>query len=415
MGVEARQPIVIGTDPDGARRRNQWIDVLRGLAIISVMIWHGYTPSLMSWYPWSANILRLGWAGVDLFFVVSGFLIGGILIANRTSPNYFKAFYGRRFFRIAPLYCLAVVFAAWSGSKEPLWALLTFTQNILWASEGRFGDAWVGVTWSLAVEEQFYVIAPLLILLVPPRALPWVLVPLVVTAPALRFALASLNGWPFPSLYHGAYLMLPTRMDGLFLGVLAACALHAQASRQWLSDHRSSVRTAAVVLVAGCAAMSLGGLGVAHRPMLILGYTWIALTATALVLLAATTARAMPRIFRPLELAGLACFSLYLFHIPVGVTLLYSAPSFWKDLPLHPLPFWLSRTVVLVLLAYLAWRFVEAPCIAFAHRIFPYRPSSVPVEVKLPAVVRHRHTHRPEPPVPTARVPAHAAGAHRDD
>ena len=85
------------------------LDGLRGIAILLVWVAHYFAVpgkgmvSLLDGY-W----FRLGWTGVDLFFVLSGFLIGGILLDVRTSPRYFKTFYARRFFRIIPLYCCPV-------------------------------------------------------------------------------------------------------------------------------------------------------------------------------------------------------------------------------------------------------------------------------------------------------------------
>ena len=102
----------------GVSRRHQALDAIRGVAILLVVTWH-YLPQ-----PWSPvrnyllasirTVNTLSWSGVDLFFVLSGFLIVGILIDNRSATNYFHTFYIRRVCRIVPLYVVALVVAALS-------------------------------------------------------------------------------------------------------------------------------------------------------------------------------------------------------------------------------------------------------------------------------------------------------------
>ena len=163
-------------------RRLEYIDGMRGLAILMVIACH-YLPNAADYtFTQELGIFKmmllystnLAWTGVDLFFVISGFLIGGILMRNRESSNFFNVFYVRRFFRIVPAYLiwLAILAAGLAGilpvhevfeNNFPLWAHLTFTQNLLTTSTGTFGSIWEIVTWSLAVEEQFYLVLPLMI------------------------------------------------------------------------------------------------------------------------------------------------------------------------------------------------------------------------------------------------------------
>jgi peptidoglycan/LPS O-acetylase OafA/YrhL len=112
-------------------------------------------------------------SGVDLFFVLSGFLIGSILLDNREAANQFKVFYLRRFCRILPIYFVWIALFFVLGklllndwlfaSRYPAWSYPTFTQNFFMSNIGGFGAGWLAVTWSLAIEEQFYLTAPLLI------------------------------------------------------------------------------------------------------------------------------------------------------------------------------------------------------------------------------------------------------------
>ena len=124
------------------------------------------------------------WSGVDLFFVLSGFLITGILRDQRSSSRYWRTFYLRRACRVLPLYAillggfaLAIAFGAsnvpglwWLFyTPMPLWSYATFTQNFFMAVAGGTGANWMGVSWSLAVEEQFYLVLPLVVYLLPKR------------------------------------------------------------------------------------------------------------------------------------------------------------------------------------------------------------------------------------------------------
>src|ERR1700687_3590491 len=118
----------------------------------------------------------MGWSGVDLFFVLSGFLIGGILVDARNSPSYFKTFYTRRFFRIIPIYYLwilaYIVLIGVAGAAlrarsnsgvimalgTPIYAHFFFLQNLMVLPFAGLAGAWFAHLWSLAVEEQFYLV-----------------------------------------------------------------------------------------------------------------------------------------------------------------------------------------------------------------------------------------------------------------
>jgi peptidoglycan/LPS O-acetylase OafA/YrhL len=145
------------------------IDGLRGVAILLVIAFHYLEPVHRTAEGWLRDALapsRMGWIGVNLFFVLSGYLIGSILMANRDSPTFFSAFYIRRFCRILPLYlvvvagCYAVHHLFVRTPGPPLYQYLTFTQNFWMAAKGQFGIGLLAITWSLAVEEQFYALLP---------------------------------------------------------------------------------------------------------------------------------------------------------------------------------------------------------------------------------------------------------------
>ncbi len=201
------------------------LDGLRAIAILSVVAWHylgaGDGPSSASW-----RMFIFGRTGVDLFFVLSGYLITRILLANRGSSNYFQAFYGRRSFRILPIYFgmvaiylvgrqLSVARALFDGTL-PWWSYLTGLQNFWMAAEQTYGAYWLGGTWSLAIEEQFYLIFPLVVYLAPSRILPRLLLALLVLCPLGRMIAYGLGD------RYGYYVLMPLRADILAMGALIA-------------------------------------------------------------------------------------------------------------------------------------------------------------------------------------------------
>ena len=206
------------------------LDGVRGLAILMVLLTHstGALPSTGAG-PWLAPLFAIGWAGVDLFFVLSGYLITRILISTRSASNYFASFYVRRLLRIAPLYYASLVLVAvvilvrdggWLESRLPsLWPGLAlhavYLQNwpIFW--EGPQSHL-LAHFWSLAIEEQFYLVWPLVVRFSSPSRLLRICAIGLAVSVFLRVAVVMLYGGEA-----GAKFTL-TRMDGLLLGAALA-------------------------------------------------------------------------------------------------------------------------------------------------------------------------------------------------
>ena len=218
---EARIPI-----DTQSRARIPELDGLRGIAIVLVLLYH-YTsiPPGQSQPLLLQRLFAIGWSGVDLFFVLSGFLIGGILLDACKSLNYFSVFYARRFYRIMPLYyCwVGVYFIAtcfWSNPESwravPIYLL--FLQNSFKINHAAIGTAWLGALWSLAVEEQFYLVIPLAMRLLSRSGILLLLASVLIGAPALRVLLHTyLPGHPA-----APYMLTACRGDALAVGVLLA-------------------------------------------------------------------------------------------------------------------------------------------------------------------------------------------------
>jgi peptidoglycan/LPS O-acetylase OafA/YrhL len=223
-----------------SKQRVPELDGLRGLAILLVLVFHfigqeGVLPH-GSLGDCLQRLVVMGWTGVDLFFVLSGFLIGGILMDVRRSPSFFSTFYARRFFRIVPVYYLwiflyiALVAAAGasvtrlsnSGIRPPLdfriFSHFLFLQNLVPISLFGLAGAWFGHLWSLAVEEQFYLLAPLAVRFSGGKVLKWLLFATIAFVPLLR--IAALRVWHIPPLY--AHVLVICRADALAIGMLAA-------------------------------------------------------------------------------------------------------------------------------------------------------------------------------------------------
>ncbi len=205
---------------------------LRGIAVLLVVIYHCHPRLGGTWF-YRASLW--GWTGVNLFFVLSGFLITSILLESREKPHYFRNFYGRRALRIWPVYVLVLLVcylnAPWfvglpvfeAFTTAPWWAYLLFVQNLF----HLMLPPSIGPTWSLAIEEQYYFLwAPIVRLLRRPLSLAVVLAAALIAAPLFRL---SHFAWITPT--HTL-----THIDGIAMGSLLAIGLYTLplSRRTWL-------------------------------------------------------------------------------------------------------------------------------------------------------------------------------------
>lgn len=212
------------------------LDHARALAIILVFMYH--YGRLFESPQWVTEIGKFGWTGVDLFFVLSGFLIASQLFVETTTQNgiSLKEFFIKRFFRILPAYLLVVlVYFLFPALREreapaPLWKYLTFTQNLGLdlRYQGTFSHA-----WSLCIEEQFYLLLPvILIILIYYRALKkgWIFIAsLFVLGFAARMYCwysfvvpMKATGTDWVYWYKCIYYPTYARLDGLLAGISIA-------------------------------------------------------------------------------------------------------------------------------------------------------------------------------------------------
>lgn len=368
------------------------LDGIRGIAILLVLICHYWVGTIKSdpnsMVSHLTRRLSLTWSGVDLFFVLSGFLIAGILIDNRHARNYFSAFYVRRMCRIFPLYffwlfLFVVLGLATRGQTQtaynslfhvpsplPLWSYATFTQNIFMFTRRTYGAGWLGITWSLAIEEQFYLLLPLMLWLVPAKKVPYVLAILILLAPLLRLFFLNFH----PHFDFSIYLM-PSRSDALLLGVAGAYMVRNERALRSLSENRTLLYIALGILLSGVALLTLIQSSPSSESMTYLGYSWLALLYFCFLLIAVTESRGIVSAITRnvwLRRMGRLAYGLYIYHLAI----------LWltHGLVLNQEPQTANRTDLLVTLialvltfvvSYLSWAIFEKRFIAWGH-LFKY-------------------------------------------
>jgi peptidoglycan/LPS O-acetylase OafA/YrhL len=374
------------------------LDGLRGIAISLVIAYHyfdfspppGYQPaSLLSrLYVYFERCIAVGWSGVDLFFVLSGFLIGGILLDARQSPRYFRTFYMRRFFRIIPIYYVwtaaflvtALLFGWISGSLARIarfdWGMipvqLLFLQNVGFLTYGTLARAWLSPTWSLAVEEQFYLVSPLLVRWLSRRALYAVLVTVFVAAPLFRLW-ARTADFSFMNDLGWAYTLMPSRADGLCLGILAALLWKDLRVRSWLQQNAGAIRVAAAGFAVGVVVLARWSPKFSALPMQSVGFTWMALFYSLLLLLVLANPQGMLGSIARVPILreiGKVSYCLYLIHLVVGMAVqaalhgLVGSPR-----PALVVTAYAFAALAAYGIAQLSWKYFERPLVERGHSI----------------------------------------------
>ena len=385
-------------EPPTGVRRIPALDGVRGLAILLVMF-HHFTiiPPLSAVERGLADVALLGRYGVDLFFVLSGFLITGILIDSRHDPHYFKTFYIRRVLRIFPLYYAVVAFTflvvppatpflpteaaetvrTYLPQDEWPWHV-AFLSNVLTAVRDRFTNGLLAPTWSLAIEEHFYLVWPAVVFATVRSArLRTICLVIIVATLALRTAAWSM-GWSRLQIY----VLTFTRMDALAFGALIALSLRRSGEAPaWWRRHAGLWCGLSFALLVGLGLT--GHLRYTATIMNTIAYTLVGVFAMQLIMLAIPLAGggAVARFFNNpvLRFFGRYWYAIYLLQLPVrGVlTLLFftnarmSSPPgalFWQGL------LYLAATAGTVAAALVSWHLLEKHMLALKSRV-PYAPA----------------------------------------
>jgi peptidoglycan/LPS O-acetylase OafA/YrhL len=353
------------------------LDVLRGVAVLSVFAFHGlklHLPEAASMGPYVRQLgstVSFGWLGVNLFFLLSGFLITGILIDTRKRTNYWKSFYLRRVLRIMPLYLVVLVVIRLANGSSWLYIFLCLVNLANFANLRMPGEAY-GPLWSLAVEEQFYLVWPFVVRRLSLRALGAICIVGILITPILR-ALSVANILPLGDAYSTTWLVC----DNLFYGALLAIFLRSAYSTERRVRFFTAISGGVGVLLMGMgwklhwmSRVTPAGGAFQSIPFLLI---------FCCVLLLALQFGARPMIFRvttPLRFFGYISYGFYLLHV--------IAFSFFDELwarfrgPVGTLrvEFVLARFVVVTIgvtiVCWVSRRYFEEYFLRFKDKLVPY-------------------------------------------
>lgn len=373
------------------------LDGLRGIAVLMVMVfhfslgyqWHGRMGMLY------ARVIGAGWSGVDLFFVLSGFLITGILYDSKNGEHYFLNFYARRALRIFPLYygVLFVVLIALpsfglfrSDAFRELvhrqgWLWL-YGSNILMSVENSFSvldtpHFLFNGFWSLAVEEHFYFLWPLVILRFERRVLMGICVGLLIAAFAFRTVLVNNGFWV------AAYQLTPCRMDSLAAGAFIAVAMRSQRGNKALVTWGPKVLSAAGISLILLFVYRRGFM-LSDRVIQMVGHTLLAIffaTLISVVVLRSKRMLVLTLQSRALREVGMVSYGLYVFHTVFEPELNSIAPIAWlAQNKIFEVPAALVHTAIAFMVsfgaAWLSFRYFENPINRFKSHFYDKNPVS---------------------------------------
>ena len=365
------------------------MDGLRGIAILLVLWYHA--PFLFRQLPqfsdqqnpWASLgpfwVMSLGgWIGVDLFFVISGFLITLILLRVRHSHGSSSAFWARRALRILPLAVLYLVaLVALVALGDPLhilpnfdgWAWYTFYLGNIHIALFGWQPLAVMILWSLAIEEQFYLVWPFLVQMFNARHLLTLSISLIIVAPLIRAFIFSLADYP------ATYVFTLCRLDALACGAVIALLYSSTDTKKMLIATCKRFRVPALAVIMITLLVPFSPSIPQTRPWLftVLGYSLLA--ASFAVLLAASLGieGRVKRLLtsRVLTFLGRRCYGLYLWHVlAAGLTTVVLQR--W-DVGFYPhMVLWF---MILVTMASGSWIFFEEPILRL-KRFLPYEPLS---------------------------------------
>jgi peptidoglycan/LPS O-acetylase OafA/YrhL len=354
------------------------LDILRAVAVLLVILHHGlHDRSLIGWPDFSIEIAKFlgrgGWIGVDLFFVLSGFLVSGLLFKEhqRTQSLNPVRFLVRRGFKIYPAFYALLAFTigkalveglrldeiSWGNVAAEVFFVQNYTQGVL------------PHTWSLAVEEHFYFLAAITLALMsrkggrdPFRRIPIVFGVVAVFCLAARLLMTAAIPW-----YHGYVHLFPThlRLDGLTFGVLLSYLFHFR--REWLDR---MVKGREVLLAAAALMLLLPAFIFTHSEtpaIYSVGVTGFFVGSGLLVLAAVMRPPADSRAVRAVAYVGRHSYSIYLWHMTVIVNV-------WRftDGPGVTTPGHLAAFIVLGLfVGVAAAKLIEMPFLRVRDRLCP--------------------------------------------
>lgn len=355
------------------------LDGLRGLAVVLVMALHIFKraayftkhPVLLA----VSNITTIGWVGVDIFFTLSGFLITSILLQAKSGQGYFRNFYARRILRIFPLYYFAIAFVLLFAPKvEPeftdqlgtaLPIMLVYLQNWAMLFKGFHITQYLGITWSLAIEEQFYLLWPLIVYYLKKEQL--LKVGIIYISISIAARVLGMLFWPDAGeaarfFYYTSF----TRFEEIIVGGLLAILITSDHGKENIRRFALPVFLASSSLFVFLCALSFPDAlhpEYASIPLVIGGYTSAALASAGLIGVFVThpPENILKKLFQTpvFVFLGKYSYSIYLFHMTFALILLdlfwHSGMRGWKPYILYVV----TAYAAAVLIALLTWNILE--------------------------------------------------------
>ena len=368
----------VGPTPANQDGHIRALDALRGVAILLVLVFHftsyghGLPPGTIAADRVFQAITRAGWVGVDLFFVLSGFLITGVLYDSKSRGHYFRNFYARRVLRIFPVYYVALLVflvavpillphdeSLRAIRRDGVW-YWTYLSNVMIARYGWPEHGALGHFWSLAVEEQFYLLWPVVVLLLNRSRLMQICVVCIAGSLAIRVGLV------WAGYQTAAFVLTPARLDALSVGALLALIARGPSGLTVVARRARPIAASLALLLLGI--LVWRGFESYDLVVSTIGHTLLAGLFGAVLVMAVT---APPRsITGRLFASGLLCFfgrysyALYVFHHPLlffgpGLVPLDWVPTVFGSLVLKQLVFVAAATAVSVAIALVSWHGYE--------------------------------------------------------
>jgi peptidoglycan/LPS O-acetylase OafA/YrhL len=367
------------------------LDGLRAFGITVVIVAHMWP------YPQGShheiwNLLHLSWILMDCFFVLSGFLIAGILTDSRSRSDYYRVFYTRRALRILPVYYVLIAVLTWGtifhgagdlyGGNTALhkwaspWWYFVYLGNMPTAITGTTPTAARGAfgpLWSLQIEEQFYLLFPILVRHLRLQTLARTLLGLVCLSPLLRIALY----WIYPDNTLVQYVLLPCRMEGLALGALIAIRFR---MGPWALSKRKLTLIAIVLVTITCGGGAWGGYEYTRPFNRTIGFliSPIACTSVLLWLIRFRESKitACMRLL-PFQYLAKISYAAYLFHRPIGVALVPISAALGVGALGHGYLKVVTAFMLTVFFASLSWQLYEGPLYRLKERLSARQISTV--------------------------------------
>jgi peptidoglycan/LPS O-acetylase OafA/YrhL len=327
-------------------------DGIRGFAVVLVMLVHFIS-------------FQQGWIGVEIFFVLSGYLITTILLNERDKPHFWKVFYLRRVTRILPafagLLCLAILLE--TVQWRPLWPyLILFGANIADVKHYEaMNAAGLGVLWSLAVEEHFYFVWPAQIRAVSSRKLSLILVIVIILEPILR-VVAMLKGADWKLTYY----LTPFRLDGLAVGSLLAIGLADDRIRSIAAKIEPFALKGSILAIVILFPLfaNLGvGLFVNAFAYFLISFATASVLVHILSRPTGWVARSLS--WKPIVFVGRISYGLYLYHVVVFIAVKRLSVRFGYT---HGLRIFAVTAVLSIGLAWLSFHFYERPILEWGKQ-----------------------------------------------